>query len=295
MKTLELSTPVKLNKVLFATDFSAPSNAALPYALAIAHEYGAKFYAAHVNSAESYLLATPESFPSLKDAGGDQILDAARVEKELRKRAHTVVGAVGDISDVLFRMLKDNDIDLLVLGTHGRSGLSKLLMGSVAEQIFRRASCPVLTVGPHVPHTGKPIADLHRIVFATDFSDESLAAASYAISLAKEHMAHLFFLHVLDQKQSSAVDYQSNADFVIRRMRDLVPQDSELWFRSNYAVEFGDAEEEILKYAKAHDADLIVLGVRAPVSSLNTLAHLAHSRSHGIVSHATCPVLTVRG
>jgi nucleotide-binding universal stress UspA family protein len=135
----------------------------------------------------------------------------------------------------------------------------------------------------------------HRILFATDFSDESLAAASYAVALAREHKAHLYLLHVVGQPEETTIDRESSANFVIRRMRELVSSGSDLWFRANYSVAFGSAEEQILRFADEHGADLIVLGVRAPQGALNTLTHLAHSKSQQIVARATCPVLTVRG
>lgn len=296
MKTLEVAKRITLSKVLFATDFSEYSNAALPYALAIAHQYGAKLYAAHVVSPDSYLFATPDSFPAFLDLAEDQEkANVMRLEEHLRGVPHQVLSQVGDISDVLFRLVQDHGIDLLVLGTHGRSGLPKLLMGSVAEKIFRQASCPVLIVGPHVPREQKSVAEFNRILFATDFSDESLAAASYALSLAQEHQARLTFLHILEQPHAGTVDCQSNADFIIRRMQELVPQDSDLWFRPEYAVEFGPMEDRVVKFASIQGTDLIVLGVRAPQGNLSTVTHLAHSRAQHIVAHATCPVFTVRG
>jgi nucleotide-binding universal stress UspA family protein len=295
VKTLEIGNAVTLKKVLFATDFSSSSETALGYALAIAERYGAKLYAAHIESADSYLFATPESWPVVIDREGRGHVDVTHLERHLRSVPRQLMSAAGDTSDVLFRLVRDHEIDLLVLGTHGRSGLPKLLMGSVAEKIFRLASCPVLTVGPHVLREPKRGTAFQRIVFATDFSDKSLAAASYAISLAREHKAHLFLLHVLERPESGTVDCASNAEFIIGRMRELLPPDSELWFQSNYAVEFGVAEEQILKFAERVRADLIVLGVQAPPGALTTLTRLAHSRSHHIVAHAPCPVLTVRG
>lgn len=303
MKTLEVGNTVtletrdvELKKILFATDFSSYSNAALPYALAIANQYGAELYAAHVVSTDSYLFATPETWPAVIEYQEEQKqIAAARLEESLRGTPHQVVSAVGDIADVIFRLVHDNDIDLIVLGTHGRSGLPKLFMGSVAEKIFRQASCPVLTVGPNVHTKQKSALEVHSIVFATDFSDESIAAAPYAFSLAQKHNSHLTLLHVLDHPQGATVDFEPNVDFAIRRMQELILGDSDVWFRSDCAVEFGHPEGEIAIFAQEHAADLIVLGIRAPRGTLTTVTHLAHSKAQYIVSHATCPVLTVRG
>jgi nucleotide-binding universal stress UspA family protein len=295
MNTLEIARQVTIKKVLFATDFSLSSNAALPFAMAMAQQCDAKLYAAHIQSSDSYLFATPESWPALVNGAQQQQIDVVRLEEHLRESPHKVMSPVGDISDVLFRLVRDNEIDLLVLGTHGRSGVTKLLMGSVAEKIFRLASCPVLTVGPHASREQKSVPGFHRILFATDFGDESLAAASYAVALAREHQAHLYFLHVLGQPGTTTIDRESNANFVIRRMRDLVPPGSDLWLRANYSVAFGRPEEQILRFADEHGADLILLGMRPPQGAMNTLTHLAHSKSQQIVARATCPVFTVRG
>jgi nucleotide-binding universal stress UspA family protein len=295
MNTLEIARQVTLKKILFATDFSFSSNAALPYAIAIAQLGDAKLYAAHIQSSDSYLFATPESWPALINGAQQRQIDAIGLEERLRESPHKVMSSVGDISDVLFRLVRDNEIDLLVVGTHGRSGVPKLLMGSVAEKIFRLASCPVLTVGPHASREQKGAPSFHRILFATDFSDESLAAASYAVAIAREHQAHLYFLHVLGQPGATTIDLESNSNFVIARMQDLVPPGSDLWFRANYSVAFGSPEEQILRFADEHVADLILLGVRAPHGAMNKLTHLAHSKARQIVARATCPVLTVRG
>jgi len=96
--------------------------------------------------------------------------------------------------EVLAQLIEEQDTDLLVVGTHGRTGIRQLLMGSIAEEIFRRAHCPVLSVGPNVLDNPEDLAEFHQILLATDSSEDSLAAAPYAISLAQEHQAQLYLL-----------------------------------------------------------------------------------------------------
>ena len=118
-------------------------------------------------------------------------------------------------------------------GTHGRSGIGKLLLGSVAETIFRHAGCPVLTVGPAVSGEPRSIVELHEILFATDFSESSLAALPYAISLAQQDRARLYLLHVLQQSTAAS------ELFWVSRLRDLVPPTIELGCAPKSFIQYG--------------------------------------------------------
>jgi nucleotide-binding universal stress UspA family protein len=91
------------------------------------------------------------------------------------------------------------------------------------------------------------------------------------------------------------VDFDSNAEFSIRRLRELVPADQEMWFQPDFVVEFGATDKQILKVAAEHQADLIVVGVRALPSVSSMATHFGYSKAQLIVSHASCPVLTIRG
>ena len=91
----------------------------------------------------------------------------------------------GGVWLVLKSVIDEKKIDLLVLGTRGRTGIGKFFLGSVAEEIVRQAHCPVLTVGPHSPSEPPREGRFRQILYATDFSEESLAAAPYAISLTR--------------------------------------------------------------------------------------------------------------
>ena len=296
MKTLEVGKRIALNNILFATDFSPHSNAALPYALAIARQYGARLCGAHVVPSEDYLFTAPESWPAhiQRDEQLQQEV-AARLEEQLRGVRHEVLFGVGDVWNVLSRLIGEHDIDLIVVGTHGRTGARKLVMGSIAEKIFRQAACPVLTVGPNVVRQQKSVAEFNQILLATDFGEESVAAAPYAISLAQEHQAHLSLLHVLERPHVGTVDLESNSDFLVRRLQELVPKDAELWCHPEYFVQFGLPAERILQFSATHGTDLIVMGVRPTRGTVSTVTHLAHTTAQHVVAHATCPVLTVRG
>ncbi len=180
---------------------------------------------------------------------------------------------------------------------HGRTGVYKLLMDSVAEEIFRRAPCPVLSVGPKVVAKAGE-AEFHHILFATDFRKQSLSALPYAISLAEEDEAYLTLLHVVERPMAGIVDLDTVTASLLRRLRELIPPEAEPWCHAECLVEFGrlnvSPADRILEVAGDKSADLIVLGVRPTHENLGLATHLASTTAR-ILTQAVCPVLTVRG
>lgn len=300
MKTLEAGKRITLNNILFATDFSTYSNAALRYAIAIARQYGAKIYGAHVMASADYLFTAPDLWPAHLQQE-KQLEDSVkeRLDEQLRGVQHETLVGVGDVWNTLFWLIIKHDIDLLVVGTHGRTGARKLLMGSIAETIFRQAACPVLSIGPNVSCKPDGEIQFHNILWATDFGEESLASLRYGFSLAEEAQATLTLLHVIEQPAAGIIDLEAVTACVMRRMKELVPPEAEAWCRVECRVEFGQQfalpADRILEIARDKAADLIILGVHATHRATSTVTHLAHTTAQHIVAHATCPVLTVRG
>ena len=150
MKTCDVSTRVQFRNVVFATDFSPAADAAIPYAAEIAKRFGAKVYALHVRPPIVNPMTPPETWVALEEAAEAQ-------EREWRMTLRSAFPGVetavlieeGPLWSTLARVIEKERIDLIVTGTRGRSGVSKMLLGSVAEEILRQAPCPVLTVGPH--------------------------------------------------------------------------------------------------------------------------------------------------
>ena len=197
------------------------------------------------------------------------------------------------------------DIDLLVVGTHGRTGVEKLVLGSEAERILRQAPCPVLTVGPKIAGRAKLTAiegegkdltpveiSVRQIVYATDFSPESLAAAPFATSLAQEFQAKLTLLNVIE-KYTDMDRRPGPIDLALQRLEKLVPQEASLWCSTQPSVHFGPPAECILQEAQDSRADLIVLGVRAAAGHLGAATHLPWATAHKVISQAHCPVLAI--
>lgn len=299
MNTVEAGRRIALKNILFATDFSSCSDAALPYAISIATRYGAEIHAAHVlpSRAANALLTSPGAWATFENAVEMEEQQGMQdLETDLKGIPHVLLTMRGSVAGMLTQIIQDREIDLLVLGTHGRSGLNKLVMGSVAEETFRRAACPVLSIGPGVSCEPDREIEFHRILFATDFSRESLAALPYAISFAEEDAARLAILHVVQQPAGIA-GIDRVAESLRHRLRELVPADAELWCyvepRVEFCPQFARSADRIIEVAHDLKADLIVLGVRR-VHGAGLIAHLATTTAQ-ILARASCPVLTVRG
>ena len=294
MKAVQARTGIALKNILFATDFSAASDAAAPIAIQIARHYGAKVYGVHVNRFDDYTAAAPNAWAAMAEAAEKETKeDAGRLNEQFQGIEHEAVIGEGNIWEVVSNLIKEKEIDLVVLGTRGRTGLGRALLGSVAEQILRQAPCPVLTVGPHVNLWSDEYAKMREILYATDLAADFPTAAPHAVSLAQENQAHLVLLHVIeDAKAGDLVDSPEVVDVKERKLQQLVAEQAGLWCDPTYIVEQGPAAEKILDVAKRRHTDLIVLGAR-PAKGLAT--HLNIGTVHKVVSQATCPVLTIRG
>lgn len=288
-KALDTTSQVRMKKVLFATDFSPASESALRYAVEIARRYGSTVYAVHVMQPEVYPLASPPTWVKLAEAEEEfRRTSTQHLENQLQDLPHEVIIETGEVWRALSGLIQEKEIDLFIAGTHGRKGFQKAMLGSIAEEIFRRARCPVLTVGPDVSSKVRT-AELNRILYATDFSTESLVAAPYAISLAQEHRAQLILLHVIEKANDEEVKALRHT------LADLVPFGADLRTEPDCIVERGAPAAKILEVARGHGADLIVLGVRGSKDYPQTIPRLVRSGSYRIVAEAACPVLTVRG
>jgi nucleotide-binding universal stress UspA family protein len=296
MPTSEATHRIQLKNILYATNFSQTADAAFPYAAEFARRFGAKFYAVHARTPEKYLLAAPEAW-STTNAEYTKQENALRevLRSDLPDITTDVLTAEGGVWPVLESVIDEKKIDLLVLGTRGKTGIKRFFLGSVAEEVVRQARCPVLTVGPHSPSEPPREGRFREILYATDFSADALAAVPYALSLAQEHHSHLTLLHVV---QKAGVPDFVRPDEVetraVQQMRDLVPEAAELWCEPLYAVGEGEPAEGILEAANKRKSDLIVLGVRKPGGILRASSHLSLGVAHKVIAHAICPVLTVR-
>ncbi len=299
MVTLQAAKRIDFKNVLFLTDFSEPSCDALPFATAIARGYGSRVYAVHVLIPSTYAYMSPESAVSFLDDQEEWAkTEMTRLDSQLSGLPREdVIERGSDLWEVVGRLLNEREIDLIVMGTHGRTGLKKALLGSHAEEVFRRSQVPVLMSGPNAHLGAHNRGRFHCVLFATDFNDVSSFAAPYAVSLAQENQAQLILLHVLPLPKPGKAFNPADLSVAeaTHRLEDLVPQEAQQWCRARPLVGHGDPALRILAAAKEHAADLIVLGVRGVDKLARVAARVQKDIAYNVIAHAPCPVLTVRG
>jgi nucleotide-binding universal stress UspA family protein len=283
----------------------------LCHALAIARCYGAKSYLACVVPFIGPAMAGTDAIVACEEAGWR---DAAQLEDDLVRSGalsglqHQVVIRQGEVWPELEAIIRQEEIDLVIIGTHGRDGMGKLLLGSVAEQIFRQADCPVLTVGPNAyqqPRIGNPRAN-RRFLLATDFGEASIRALPYAISLANQFEAKLVLLNVIPLVPTAAdphwctardaAQMQKDARIATFRALEELTLNATLEVRPEFRVEFESASsvsEKILEAAARLTVELIIMGLHRS-THIGIAAHMPGTRAYEVVCRAGCPVLTVR-
>jgi len=295
MIRVEARSRVQLRNILFATDFSENSLQAVQCAMAIARRYESRLIVAHVLRPDTYQVI-PQDPTVLTDwfrREAEQQMASLLVSGVLRGVPHEVVMRQGSVWPALSEVVQDKEIDLLVVGTHGRTGIGKVMLGSTAEEVFRHADCPVLTVGPHVSGTPAPEANFRRIIYATDATMIPDDAAAYAVSLAQEYGAHLTVIHAVREMPGTWSDTPAHVEEeFVNRLKHLVPPEAESWCDPEFVVRFGEPAAEILDVANGRKADLIVLGVHGDVA---LAGHRPATIAYKVVCEAHCPVLTVKG
>ena len=307
------NTSAVFKNILVATDFSEASRRALRDALVLAAEGDARISVVHALGRVPQQYSTPESSPELD-------LERIEAEKQMRKfveglepeRKVEVLVRQGKVGDVVAGLIEEEKIDLLVIGTRGRGGISKLALGSVAEELLRVAPCPVLTIGPvaEVASAAQPM-EFRTILFATDFGRASAKALPLALAVARANQAKLILLHmtapmpVVSASLSAYAPATMAAEDVaewqimthkrsLERMKEDLPQETGLEQEPEFVVGTEFLPEGILTAAAERKVDLIVMGANRSASP-RAAAHIPWSVVHEVVRGAACPVLTVAG
>lgn len=291
--TTFVQTTLKLRNVLFATDFSPASLAALPYAGAIAAAFGSNLHLCHIEPAAPLSGALAD--PHLYEAAGK---DAAEHLAELRSRPEmkglhpepALVLAEGNFKDELLKIVTRSKIDLVVAGTRGRTGFRKMLLGSTTEEICRAVTSPILTVGPGIElGVKKPF---QHILFPTNLSELSHKTVPYVAMLAKKFGSRITVLHVLPQNKADVKPGSSGEKPLAETTRLAMSRDfAELAaFAPDFLVAFGDTAETVLRVAREKNAGLVAMGIRNAFRP----GVLRERTAYRIIAEAQCPVLTVK-
>ncbi len=290
-KSLPTTTKLSLKTLLVATDFSSASENALRFATNLSRVYGAKLVLAHV------VPPPQEAVTEHRICDHDAKL-RSETEARLAKMAdfesfagveHEELILEGNPQAAVTDLIRKRDADLVILGTHGRTGLRDLLMGSVAESIFRHTDCPVITVGPRVRFPHVDSAKIQKVLLATDLAGPQ-HALPYALSLAHENNAQLVMLHVLEGTAVLPFDVPNRFAEAAKKQMWQMLADQGYAGTPELIVEMGRPAREILATASIQDVDLIVMGVHSGRAS----SHAPWAVAHQVVGRAPCPVLTVR-
>ena len=305
-----LAVMIELRRILCPVDFSEPSLRALQQASTLARWYQSALTALYVDT------ALPVG--GGRDVGAfavapTAVLEAARstrVVDDLRGFVGRVLHGPGvdveveesrDAADAILRRAVTLGADLIVIGTHGRTGINRWFVGSVAERVLRRAASPVMVVPPHDRVPTSTVAFKH-ILCAIDFSDSSIAASRWALSLAEEADAHLWLLHTLEvppelrvsavvaEDEIEELNASARAD-ALNRLRSLIPEEAARFCSIETATTTGEAAHAILKFAVEHETDLVVMGAQGHGA---VDRFIFGSKTRDVIAGTTCPVLTVR-
>lgn len=305
---------IEIRRILCPIDFSDFSKRALDHAVAIAKWYDSAVTLLHVRRIAPVAAYAPGSgmppYVALTPADREAVLAS------LRRFAASEAGAdlpmdyeivEGHTATEILARADTLPADLLVLGTHGRSGFERLVLGSVTEKVLRKATCPVLSVPKGTPDVvpATPVL-FKRILCAIDFSDCSMHALNYALSLAQEADAHLTIVNVLELPPDIPREVHENVVAGPRnlreyfaaaeedrraRLKDAIPESVRAYCVVNTVLATGKPYREILRVAAEEKSDLIAIGIHG--RSRADVFFYGSTTEH-VVREASCPVLTLR-
>ena len=289
-----------ISSILCPVDFSEFSIHAYEYAQSLAWHYKAKLILQHV----LYPLE-PFDFWDIYPGSYEEICRKRRadVEQQLeefaKRHARTEIqpqcfGQDGPVTDLILSLAEAQAANLIVMGTHGRRGIDRLMLGSTTEKILRRARCPVLAVRKPAHHLQSSVQDpepvhLRKILLCTDFSDPAHHASEYALSMAREYGAELTLLHVLEDIPSST-GLQSATEKVVKQLEESIAPKPDEARDFKVMVRVGKPFQQIMQLALESQTDLVIMGVRGR-GALDTA--LFGSTTYRVIQLGSCPVLAV--
>ena len=290
-----------IERILCPVDFSAPSARAYDSAQSLARYYHARLFLQHVVDfvlpsyayyADAVHIA--ELFETIRGGARKQLHDFAKSHTRTGVQPECCVHE-GGVTDSILSFAAAQKVDLVVMGTHGRKGVDRAALGSVAEKVLRKARCPVL-VSRKPQHAvaaaeGAPgLIQLQKIIFCTDFSDPARRAWEYALSVAMEYDAEITLLHVLEDVRSLA-NINEEVATATRQLNKLIPQEGGKAAKIKTMVRIGRAYEQIIQLASEIQADLLIMAVRG--RNALDLAVFG-STTYRAIQLGPCSVLAVR-
>jgi nucleotide-binding universal stress UspA family protein len=298
---------IQIARILCPIDFSEFSQHALHHAMAVAKWYESELTVLYIfQNLVGVDLPPIELYPAERE----RLITGMRAFLDQAPPGVPVQLLVREAPDVRAEILAQAAVlpaDLLVIGSHGRSGFERLMLGSVTEKVMRKAPCPVMVVPPRAPDADPqrpPSLARPRILCPVDFSDGALSALEYAISLAEEADGHLTLFHSIEMppelREHMPAAGELDVDAIrasaeaacLQRLRELVPPSVRSYCTVEAAVREGAASRQILQLAEEQKTDLIVMGVRGR-GTLDLMVF--GSNTERVVRAAACPVLIVRG
>lgn len=299
---------IQISKILLPTDFSPCAHQALTHALLLAEQFGAELTMLHALVLRSddpynpaYHFAEPdEIFRRLEEISHSEMaqLIEPHLGKELTIHEVEVRGLYP--GPVIVDYAKDNDVDLIVMGTHGRRGPAHLLLGSVAEEVVRHAPCPVLTV--RRSKEPRQVEAIERILVPVDFSESSKQSLALACDLARTYGARLELLHVVEELMQPGfygpvegvgpiTDHAAVRERSRGALERLLSEVGGGELPSSARILFGRPGYEIVTFAEEQEVDLVVIATHG-LTGLKRL--LFGSVAEQVVRGAPCPVFTVK-
>jgi nucleotide-binding universal stress UspA family protein len=288
--------------ILCPIDFSEFSVRAYRHALSLAEHYRARLVAHHVvelwqHPAVSFAATAAlldEYCQSLRENGKEKLREFVKKHTHNEIQPELVVDE-GMAADAILAFAKEKKADLIVMGTHGRRGYDRLMLGSVTDRVMRRAPCPVLAV--REPPRDSLAAEKHqghahhlnKILYCADFSVNSAAALNYAISAAEEYNAELTLMHVLEDSPKQAQMEQAIAD-VTERLEKMIPPAARKALRIKTAVRVGKPYAQVIEFVVEHQIDMVCMGARG--HGALDLAVFG-STTYRVMQLGPCPVLAV--
>ena len=280
------------NQIVLATDFSPASSAALSTAGRVARTFKAKVLVVHVFqyvAHHQYQVPVGWMIESIRRDVRQRMNETTKVLADIGVETEGRMIEDGFPSLEILNILQTCKNPLLVMGTHAIGGMDRFVLGSTAEEVLRQASCPVITVGPHVRSGEGADPCFHKVLYATDFSEASLAAVPFAAALQKSSSASLRVLHVSADEDFHGSSEDQSFDPVRKALGSHGAGSAE--FAAEYVTLHGkDISQAITNEAERYPADLLVLGVRRASAYAS---HLAPKIAFQVIAAAPCAVLTI--